>query len=622
MALVLLVQVPGAGAASGLEDAAAPPAGASPDAPTITIWYGDAQSFGLLGNPQAQINILGNAAKAIKAEYRLNDETTWHELSLGTGSASPILFAQDELLPDGSYVPGAISTGGNKRLVNDGDFNIEVFASELREGENTVWIKATGNGETSTSVTVNYDGSHEWPLPYVLDWNEFSDLEDALQQGKVQVVDGEWYLFEEGGEKWLRPVEEAIGYDRSVAIGDVQWKDFDVLALIHLKRFVEEDVGNIGIMVRWQGHSEAESGEQPLTGWWASGVYGMYRHHTQVLPEDPPSRLELAYAHLGRLVDDSGFRVKRADPYYWRLRVQTKDPAPFGLYSMKVWKSGDEEPDDWVFVVEDNPPDALESGSLLLAAHEADALFGRVEVKPILDIDVTTVGPGSVEIAPELLTPSDAYLHGDTITLTAIPDDPSTYTLAGWSGDLTGMENPASLTLERSVAITATFSLKRTLTVGVDPAGSGEVMLDPPGGVYGDGTVVTLTPKPGAGWTLERWSGPSRDDLVDLGNGSWSITMDADKDLTADFVPGYSLTITTQGQGTVETDPPGLGFPTGTRVKLTARPDWGWYFAGWSGDLQGRANPDWLTIDAAKVVEATFLEASTAFLPVLTRNAK
>jgi hypothetical protein len=98
--------------------------------------------------------------------------------------------------------------------------------------------------------------------------------------------------------------------------------------------------------------------------------------------------------------------------------------------------------------------------------------------------------------------------------------------------------------------------------------------------------------------------------------------MDADKNVTASFVPGYGLTITTQGQGTVETEPPGLGFPTGTRVKLTARPDWGWYFAGWSGDLQGRANPTWLTMDAAKVVEATFMEASTVLLPVVTRNAK
>jgi hypothetical protein len=330
----------------------------------------------------------------------------------------------------------------------------------------------------------------------------------------------------------------------------------------------------------------------------------------------------MAYSHSDRLVDQSGFRVKRTEPYYWRLRVQTKDSAPYGLYSMKVWKSSDEEPDDWVFVVEDALPDALEMGSLLFAAHEADAQFGKVEVKPILDIDVSTVGPGSVEITPELLIPSDAYLYGDTITLTAIPDDPSIYTFAGWSGNLTGIENPASLTLESSVAITATFSLKRALTVGVDPEGSGEVMLDPPGGVYGEGTVVTLTPKPSADWTLERWSGPSKDDLMDLGNGSWSITMDADKNVTANFIPGYSLTITTQGQGTVETDPPGLGFPTGTRVKLTAMPDWGWFFAGWSGDLQGRANPAWLTIDAVKVVEATFIEASTALLPVVTRSAK
>jgi hypothetical protein len=605
-----------------LEDVKAPLASASPDAPIITLWYGDSQNFGALGNPQKQINILGNVAKATKLEYQLNEEATWHALTMGTGGGESTPLAPDEPLFNDRYGPAAVSAAGNKRLVNKGDFNIEIFTSELNEGENTVWIKATGNGETNTSVTVNYSGSNEWPLPYVLDWNDYSNLEDVLEQGKIQVVDGEWYLYEDAGEKWLRPVEEGIGYDRAVAIGDVKWKDFDVLALIHLRKFVEENIGNIGLMVRWQGHHQAESGEQPLTAWWKSGVYGMYRHYTQSLPGDPPSRLEMASSHYGRLQDESGFRVKRTEPYYWRLRVQTTDTAPFGLFSMKVWESSGEEPEDWVFVVEDELPDALETGSLLLAAHEADAMFGKVTVKPIVDVDVTTVGPGSVEIAPELLTPSDAYLYGDTITLTAIPDDPTTYAFVAWSGDLTGTENPASLTLDGDVAVTATFAPKKTLNVSIDPEGSGEVMLQPPGGAYGEGTVVTLTPKPGDDWVFEQWSGPDKDDLVDLGNGSWSITMDADKNVTADFVLGYSLIINTQGQGIVATDPPGLGFPTGTRVKLTARPDWGWFFAGWSADLQGRENPTWLTIDANKVVEAAFIEANTAFLPLVFRDSE
>lgn len=623
LALLLLFQVPGAGAVSSLDQVMAPQIRVSPDAPTISIWYGDAQNFGVLGNPQKQINILGNVTSAEKIEYRLNDDPTWHELSMGTFNGEPGLTTANQPLVDALHGPDAVNVASNKRLVRDGDFNIEIFTSDLKEGENTVWIRATGKGETNTSVTVNFSGGNQWPLPYVLDWNDHSNLEDVLQQGKAQIVDGEWYLYEENGQKWLRPIEEAIGYDRSVAIGDVQWKDFDVLALIHLKEFVKDNVGNIGVMMRWQGHHEAESGEQPLTGWWESGAFGMYRHHTQLLPEDPPSRLEMAYTHFARLEDESGFRVQRKEPYYWRLRVQTTDSAPYGVYSMKVWKSSVEEPEDWVFVVKDVPPDALQTGSLLLAAHEADALFGRIEVKPIVDVDVTISGPGAVEIAPEVIAPPDAYLLGDTITLTAIPDDPTNFAFAGWSGDLTGAANPATMTLDKTeVQITATFAPKRTLAVAIDPAGSGEVLLDPPGGAYGEGMLVTLTPQPSTDWVLEQWSGPDSADLVDLGNGSWSILMDADKNVIANFVEGYSLTITTQGQGMVTTDPAGLGFPSGTSVKLTAKPDWGWFFDGWSGDLQGRQNPTWLTMDANKAVEATFIEANSAFLPLLARSAR
>jgi hypothetical protein len=378
-------------------------------------------------------------------------------------------------------------------------------------------------------------------------------------------------------------------------------------------------------MIRWQGHIEAQSGEQPLTGWWKSGVFGLYRHYSYVPPEEPvESRLEMFYAHFEKLEDDSGFRVKRTEPYYWRFRVQTTESAPYGLFSMKVWKSSDDEPTDWVFSAqEDELPDAIETGSLVLVAHYADAKFGKVEVKPLVDVDVTVSGPGSVEISPEVAAPPDAYLLGDTITLTATPDDPGNYAFAGWSGDLTGIDNPATMTLDKTeVQVTATFAPKRTLNAGVNPAGAGLVELDPPGGVYGNGTVVKLTPNPNANWSFEEWSGPNKGDLVDLGDGSWSILMDADKSVTAEFIPGYSLTITTTGKGSVITDPPGLGFPAGTRVKMTAVPDWGWLFAGWQGDLSGRENPTWLTMDANKTIQATFIEANSAFLPLVVRRAR
>ena len=73
---------------------------------------------------------------------------------------------------------------------------------------------------------------------------------------------------------------------------------------------------------------------------------------------------------------------------------------------------------------------------------------------------------------------------------------------------------------------------EHTLTTAVDPAGSGTVELNPPGGAYPAGTTVTLTANPAAGdYAFDHWSG----DLSGNANPA-AITMDADKSVTAHFV--------------------------------------------------------------------------------------
>ncbi|MGH7492996.1 MAG: InlB B-repeat-containing protein [bacterium] len=69
-------------------------------------------------------------------------------------------------------------------------------------------------------------------------------------------------------------------------------------------------------------------------------------------------------------------------------------------------------------------------------------------------------------------------------------------------------------------------------TLTVNTAGSGSVMLNPPGGVYAAGTMVTLTANPASGFQFSGWSG----DLSGSTNPA-TITMDADKNVTATFAP-------------------------------------------------------------------------------------
>lgn len=87
--------------------------------------------------------------------------------------------------------------------------------------------------------------------------------------------------------------------------------------------------------------------------------------------------------------------------------------------------------------------------------------------------------------------------------------------------------------------------------------------------------------------------------------------MDANKSVTANFsqipVNTYTLAISTNGQGTVS----GAGtYNEGTVVSVTATPDPGWQFDGWSGDASGTANPLSITMDENKSVTANFSEVT------------
>ncbi|NIM17177.1 MAG: hypothetical protein GTO45_27675, partial [Candidatus Aminicenantes bacterium] len=140
--------------------------------------------------------------------------------------------------------------------------------------------------------------------------------------------------------------------------------------------------------------------------------------------------------------------------------------------------------------------------------------------------------------------------------------------------------------------------------------GNGSITLNPSGGTYCEGTVVTLTAVPDTGWEFDGWSG----DLSGTQNPT-TITMGSNKNVTATFsqlpVPNYTLTVNIVGQGSVALNPPGGTYPEGTEVCMTATPDSGWQFDNWSGDFSGTANPGCITMDSDKTVTANFSEVGT-----------
>jgi len=76
------------------------------------------------------------------------------------------------------------------------------------------------------------------------------------------------------------------------------------------------------------------------------------------------------------------------------------------------------------------------------------------------------------------------------------------------------------------------------------------------------------------------------------------------------FLNPKKLTFTIEGKGTVEekvvTNPSGREFPINTVVELTPKPEEGWIFDSWGGDLSGNEIPQIITIDVEKNITVKF----------------
>ncbi len=186
--------------------------------------------------------------------------------------------------------------------------------------------------------------------------------------------------------------------------------------------------------------------------------------------------------------------------------------------------------------------------------------------------------------------------------LTCIFVDDATWSSNNWSSNIDASAHFVETQAECD-------AYQNTLTTNV--TGNGNINLNPAGGNYSNGTVVTLTATPDNGWQFDYWTG----DLSGNTNPA-QITMDADKTVTAVFTQiQYNLTVNTQGNGSFSINPSGGTYPSGSVVTITATPDQGWQFDHWTGDLSGNTNPAQITMDANKTVTAVFTQIQQTYAP-------
>lgn len=370
--------------------------------PTIDAWYGDAQTFGALGNPQQFVNVLGNVydINGINSlSYTLNGGTP-QSLNIG---------------PDG------------KRLLSSGDFNIEIDAADLNAGANTVELTAedTQGAIATKTVTVNYQSGNVWPLPYTVDYGSISDIEDI--NDVVNVVDGEWELVSDG----IR--NSVAGYDRLLVVGDRTWSsnlEVEVPITVHSS----SSSSGVGFALGWQGHTGSAS---PKLDWPLEAIGWVRNAHSS--------------PYLEVLTYSSGAHGTQSLPSFaigttYRLKIRSEAiDASNSRFQVKIWEDGTTEPGS--FNLSADLP--TRDGSILMITHRSEVTWGNMTITPLAVNQAPTFTSTPVTAAEEgtaysyNITADDADT-GDNLTITA-PTLPSWLALndnGNGTGTLTG--NPTN----------------------------------------------------------------------------------------------------------------------------------------------------------------------------------
>ncbi|MDY2943047.1 MAG: C10 family peptidase [Paludibacteraceae bacterium] len=232
-------------------------------------------------------------------------------------------------------------------------------------------------------------------------------------------------------------------------------------------------------------------------------------------------------------------------------------------------------------------------------------VFTEKTPDPTYTLTVNTIGMGTVTVSPE----QTSYKRGDLVTLTAVPADD--WRFVQWSdGDRSLLHQ---IVITQDTIMTATFEQDTPeptyYTLTVNKEGQGTVTVSPEQTQYEAGTTVTLIAVPEEGWHFKQWEDYTT-------NATRMLTITEDKTVTATFEEDtpeptyYTLTVNTEGNGTVTVSPEQTQYEAGTTVTLTATPDAGYTFTKWvlSDGRELPQNPLSLTMTDDITVTPVFTE--------------
>lgn len=260
-----------------------------------------------------------------------------------------------------------------------------------------------------------------------------------------------------------------------------------------------------------------------------------------------------------------------------------------------------------------SPFTILNTCLLQAGAYSADfSVYGEIppiaiSIIPVYGINYLPSLGGTVSVSPS----NSLYVTGSPVNLQATPN--YGWTFLDWFGDYTGGNTDVTLTVDSDKVIQAVFGT----TLGTTVAGNGSVLVEPASNYYPYGTTVRLTAIPAPGYTFAIWGAAA----AGITSNPLNITVTNPMPVvSALFVPlsggQAGLIIQNTGDGQVIADPSANAYTLNSEVLLTAIPDHGQQFLGWSGDGSGESTNLSLIMNQSKTVIATF-----SHNPILSVNS-
>jgi hypothetical protein len=222
-------------------------------------------------------------------------------------------------------------------------------------------------------------------------------------------------------------------------------------------------------------------------------------------------------------------------------------------------------------------------GMLALSSDFSQSSLGAplsIQIIPVYSLQTAVTGSGSISLNP----PGGPYTSNTMVTLTATAI--TNWVFDHWTGDLTGSQNPATVTMNgprsvQAVFVPTAFPLTLATLGGGSVTANGQTIS--PGAYFPAGGIVNLAATAVSGWSFLNWQGDATGT-----NNPLQVTMNQARIIQGIF--GTTVLSNIVGGGNIVLAQPNP-VPYGTALTVSAVPNPGNYFVSWAQLAKGTNTP-------------------------------